>query len=74
MNKKRFLSALLTLVMLVGMLPTGALAARIDDGAVPMEAPSDETDRLAVPVWEDADEPAQAELAETGVDLNDIQV
>ena len=71
MNKKRFLSALLTLVMLVGMLPTGALAARIDDGAVPMEAPSDETDRLAVPVWEDADEPAQAELAETGVDLND---
>ena len=64
MNKKRFLSALLTLVMLVGMLPTGALAARIDDGAVPMEAPSDETDRLAVPVWEDAEAPAQGELAE----------
>lgn len=66
MTKKRLFAGLLTLVMLVGLLPTGALAARADDGAASLEAPSGETVRLETPVWTDAETetPVQAELAE----------
>ena len=63
MTKKRLLSGILTLVMLLGLLPTAALAARREEDALALDAPVTETaQRPAAPVWEDVG--PQAELTE----------
>ena len=47
MKKQRVLAALLALVMVVGLLPVSALAARIDDQVLPLEAPGEKPSDLA---------------------------